>query len=465
MKHRSAFLLIAFGFIVGSTTTLGATQRGSDIFPDVGYGSYYDVSVGEMNALGIIQGYENGNFGPNDPVTRGQVAVLMKRLRDELLGVSSSSSSRSRRSSSSSTSSSSSYSSVATNSHGTFRFTTESFTIHENDGTATISVIRAGGNDGAVTVQYTSAADTATLASDFDLAEGILTFADGETSRTFTVAINDDDEGEGDETVTLTLSNPSGGAVLGTPVEATLTIHDDETPSSSSSTATTSAGVFQFSATEYKASEAGGTITIAVERVDGNTGSASVDFRTSDGTADSQHYTSISGTLSFSSDETEKTFSVSIKNNELIGGNKTVMLSLNSPTNTATLGENKLATLTIHDDEIAVFGTGSLQFTDDQYEGSEFDGKAVVTVERMGGAKGEISVDYATQDSTAKKLTDYTETSGTLTFREGEIAKTITIPITNDTANDPNEVFTVKLTNPSGGSTLSSPSVASVIIQ
>ena len=56
------------------------------MFSDVRIGTFYDEAVGELHNLGIVQGYDDGRFGPNDYVTRGQIAVLMKRLRDELMG-------------------------------------------------------------------------------------------------------------------------------------------------------------------------------------------------------------------------------------------------------------------------------------------------------------------------------------------------------------------------------------------
>jgi hypothetical protein len=89
-------------------------------------------------------------------------------------------------------------------------------------------VTRSGGSAGAVSVSYTTADGSASSNSDYTPVSGMVTFAEGELTRTFTVPIIDDSSVETDETVLLTISNPTGGATLGTPSSATLTILDTD---------------------------------------------------------------------------------------------------------------------------------------------------------------------------------------------------------------------------------------------
>ena len=58
-----------------------------------------------------------------------------------------------------------------------------------------------------------------------------------------------------------------------------------------------------------------------------------------------------------------------------------------------------------------------------------------------------VTVDYATHAGTARAGTDYTHTSGALTFQAGETAKTVSVPVIDDTVEDTPETLTVKLSN------------------
>jgi len=89
--------------------------------------------------------------------------------------------------------------------------------------------------------------------------------------------------------------------------------------------------------------------------------------------------------------------------------------------------------------------SGSAQFAVSHFQVNEDLNLATITVLRTGGSAGSISVDYATEDGTAIAGQDYTSTSGTLSFGNGETIKTFQIPILNDATTEPNETFTVLL--------------------
>jgi serine protease AprX len=111
---------------------------------------------------------------------------------------------------------------------GDLQFDASAYSVSESGGSVTVTVIRTGGSDGAVSVDYTTSNGTATAGNDYVAASGTLIFADGDTSESFTVTILDDALDEGDEDLTLSLGGATGGAAIGSPGSATLTIVDDD---------------------------------------------------------------------------------------------------------------------------------------------------------------------------------------------------------------------------------------------
>ena len=113
---------------------------------------------------------------------------------------------------------------------GSVQFNASAYSIAENGGSATVMVTRTGGARGSISADYSTTNGNAVSGSDYVPSSGTLMWSDGDaSSRTFTVQILDDTAQEPDETVGLILQNPTGGASLGPPFTAVLTITDDDT--------------------------------------------------------------------------------------------------------------------------------------------------------------------------------------------------------------------------------------------
>ncbi|HYW69421.1 MAG TPA: Calx-beta domain-containing protein, partial [Pyrinomonadaceae bacterium] len=125
---------------------------------------------------------------------------------------------------------------------GTLQFSSATYNTTESSFFATITVQRTGDTTGAVSVDYATPDDSAATSvlpcsvitgvasprCDFTPAVGTLHWAAGDNAaKTFTVLISQDNYVEGPEGLALTLSNPGGGAQLGSRSTATLTIADD----------------------------------------------------------------------------------------------------------------------------------------------------------------------------------------------------------------------------------------------
>jgi Tol biopolymer transport system component len=115
----------------------------------------------------------------------------------------------------------------------TLRFSAQSYEVNEGAGQVLVTVERDGDTSGAAAVEYGSTDGTASDRSDYLTARGVLHFAPGETSKSFTVLVTDDVYNEGDETLVLGLSNQVN-AQLATSTPITLKISDNDSATGSS---------------------------------------------------------------------------------------------------------------------------------------------------------------------------------------------------------------------------------------
>lgn len=111
---------------------------------------------------------------------------------------------------------------------GTLSFDASSYSVNEGAGTASVTITRSGGSYGAVSVSFATSDGTAGAGADYTAETATVSFADADTApKTVQIPILDDALLEGNETVNLRLSNPTGGAALGTS-SGVLTIVDND---------------------------------------------------------------------------------------------------------------------------------------------------------------------------------------------------------------------------------------------
>jgi hypothetical protein len=332
---------------------------------------------------------------------------------------------------------------------GTLQFSAAAVSVNESAATATVTVTRTGGAASGVSVNYATTNGTATAGTDYTTASGTLTFEANETSKTFTVPILEDTRDEPNETVALTLSSPTGGATLGSPNPATLTIIDND--------ATPTLSINNASAVEGNSGASNMTFTVTLSAASGQ--AVSVNWATANATATAPgDYTTGSGVLTFNAGETTKQIIVAVVGDTIVEPNETFVVNLLTATNAA-IADNQ-GTGTINNDDIG----GSLQFSASSAAIGEGAGNIVLTVTRAGGAASGVTVNYTTANGTATAGVDYTTASGTLTFGMSETSKTITVPILNDTIVEGGETFTVTLSAAAGGATLGTPVAITVTI-
>ena len=107
---------------------------------------------------------------------------------------------------------------------------------------------------------------------------------------------------------------------------------------------------------------------------------------------------------------------------------------------------------------------GSFRWDDANVEVLENAGSLSLTIERIDGAEGSVSVTYTTVDDSAVAGTDYVADAGTAEFIENELTETVTITITDNAAVQGDRTFFVDLTAATEGG-LSAPTRVTVLIR
>merc|ERR1719289_466231 len=209
------------------------------------------------------------------------------------------------------------------------------YTVMESVGTFEVTIVREGGNmNQAIQVDYKTEDGTASSEGDYIEAVGTLTFGPGETKKTVTLEVLDDDVFEDDEHFYIRISNlrrkdgkpfveievegedgkksMQANCQLGTPHMATIMILDDD-----------HSGIFGFADTEAEVVESVGTYELKVVRSSGARGLVGIPYTTEDGTAkEGQHY---------ENEETTKTININITDEESYEKNLIMYVSIGEP--------------------------------------------------------------------------------------------------------------------------------------
>lgn len=108
--------------------------------------------------------------------------------------------------------------------------------------------------------------------------------------------------------------------------------------------------------------------------------------------------------------------------------------------------------------------TSVIDFGAPQFDVSEDQGAAQITVTRIGDVSSPATVDYFISDNGASERTDYTTTLGTLRFAAGETQKTFAVLITDNQIPEANEMAFLGLLNATGNAGIGPRNSAALVI-
>ena len=222
----------------------------------------------------------------------------------------------------------------------TLALSAATYSAAENAGNLVVTVNRTGSTSGTAGVDINTTNGTALGGTDFTAPATPISFADGEASKTVNIPLTDRSGFEGDRSFTVTLSNPTGGAVLGSQTSASLTIQDNETQP-----------VIALSSATFSVSETAGSASIGLVRTGDTDTACSVSFSASGGTAVAgRDYNTLTTTVNFAAGESSKTVSVDILDAPGFQGSRTFNVTLSNPV-VAILGTTASAIVTITDND------------------------------------------------------------------------------------------------------------------
>ena len=296
-----------------------------------------------------------------------------------------------------------------------------------------------------VTVSYGTEDDTAEAGEDYGAAAGTLTFAAGQTSATIRISLVNDALDEADETfsVRLSKSEPFYAELPSDPTATGTIIDDDAAPG--------------ITIADARARESAGEITFRVSLNAPSGRQVTVSYGTEDGTAEvGEDYGAAQGTLTFAAGQTSATIRISVENDALDEADETFRVRLSGPLH-AELTDST-ATGTIIDDDAAP------GITIADARARESAGEITFRLSLDAPSGREVEITYGTEDGTAKAGDDYTAVERPLTFVVGQTSATITIKVINDLLVEPDETFSVRLSDPLHAELPSDPTATGTII-
>lgn len=348
---------------------------------------------------------------------------------------------------------------------GLVRFSASSYSTSEATPFVSVTVSRANGTLGAISVVCsTTSGGTALAGTDYTAVSTTLTWADADAGdKSCDVPLVNDSVYESTETINVALTNVTGGASLGSPSTATINVSSDDAGQ---------VGSLSLSANAATVAENGGSVTFTVYRINGADGPAAATCATNNGSAlAGTDYQPLTQALGWAAgDASSRTCTVQLIDDNTYGGNKSLFLSLTNVSGAA-LGTPDSATITVADNE------PQPTFTISDATAPDVNGAVMnFTVTKSGATELSHSVLYQTVSNTARDVAsgttysggaDFNRISGTLTFAPGETSKTLSVGILDGVAPhyEPNETFFMDLSSPSNGAVITRARATGTIVE
>lgn len=182
-------------------------------------------------------------------------------------------------------------------------------------------------------------------------------------------------------------------------------------------------------------------------------------FATADGTAiTGSDYLATTGTITFNPGKTTQTITVAINGDRIDEYDETFFLNLSDATNATIADAQAVATILDND------APPTLTITDKTITESDNGTTTAIFTVSLDAASGKpVTVNFATANGTAIAGSDYTATSGTLSFAPGETTKTISVQLNGDITDEYDETFFLNLSDATNATITDAQAVGTIL--
>ena len=331
----------------------------------------------------------------------------------------------------------------------TVSFGAASYTVGEG---STVSVeVKLDQDPGrTVVIPITATPGNGAEAADYSGVPAGVTFASGDTSKTFTFTAADDSDDDDDETVALGFGTPPSGVEAGTTSTTTVNITDNDDPQ-----VTVSFGAASYTVTE------GSIVSVEVKLDQDPERTVVIPITATPGNgAEDADFSGVPANVTFNSGDTSKAITFTATDDSADDDGETVALGFGTPPTGVTAGTTSTTTVTITDNDdpqvTVSFGAASYTVT----EGS------IVSVEVKLDQDPErtVVIPITATPGDGAEDADFSGVPANVTFNSGDTSKAITFTATDDSADDDGETVALGFGTPPTGVTAGTTSTTTVTI-
>ena len=326
----------------------------------------------------------------------------------------------------------------------TVSFGQAAYTVVEGDD-VTVTVTLSANPERTVEIPLTVTPQGGASNSDYSGVPPEVTFSHGETSKSFTFSATGDGADDDGESVKLTFGTLPTRVTATAPTQAVVSITDDDDPTVTVSFARASYSVAESddtSTTNVTENEVVVTVTLSADP------ERTVEIplhKVNQGGATSADYSGVPATVTFTSGDTEATFTFTATPDTLDDDGESVRLSFGNLPTRVSAGTHTATTVSITDDDdpavTVSFGAASYSVaeSDDTSTTNVVENEVVVTVTLSADPERTVEIPLTATNQGGASAGDYSGVPASVTFTSGETAKTFTVTALHDAVDDDGE--------------------------